>query len=125
VAGFKSERWPDIDRNAAGFTSESALEPIREFIDDPRVVEIAVNKPGDVYVERFGADYMEHHLIVALMGDEIQNVGERVAAATNQFISRSKPILSAALPTGERIQIVLPPRGTRRWLDLDPQAGGQ
>ncbi len=61
-----------------------ALEPIREFIDDPRVVEIAVKKPGDVYVERFGADYMEHHLIVALMGDEIQNIGERVAAATNQ-----------------------------------------
>ena len=86
-----------------------ALEPIREFLDDPRVVEIAVNKPGHVYVERFGADYMEHHLIDALTGDEIQNIGERVAAATNQFISRSKPILSAALPTGERIQIVLPP----------------
>ncbi len=33
-----------------------ALEPIREFIDDPRVVEITVNKPGHVYVERFGAD---------------------------------------------------------------------
>lgn len=52
---------------------------------------------------------MEHHLIGALTGDEIQNIGERVAAATDQFISRSKPILSAALPTGERIQIVLPP----------------
>lgn len=86
-----------------------ALEPIREFLDDPRVVEIAVNKPGHVYVERFGADYMEHHLIGALTGDEVQNIGERVAAATNQFISRSKPILSAALPTRERIQIVLPP----------------
>ncbi|MHC2357673.1 type IV secretion system protein VirB11 [Sinorhizobium meliloti] len=86
-----------------------ALEPIREFLTDPRVVEIAVNKPGHVYVERFGAECMEHHLIDALTGDEIQNIGERVAAATNQFISRSKPILSAALPTGERIQIVLPP----------------
>ncbi|XNY09598.1 ATPase, T2SS/T4P/T4SS family (plasmid) [Sinorhizobium meliloti] len=101
-----------------------ALEPIREFLDDPRVVEIAVNKPGHVYVERFGADYMEHHLIGALTGDEIQNIGERVAAATNQFISRSRPILSAALPTGERIQIVLPPAAPG-WLDIDPEAGGQ
>jgi type IV secretion system protein VirB11 len=86
-----------------------ALEPIRQFLDDPNVVEIAVNKPGDVYVERFGTDHMEHHPIVALTADEIQNIGERVAAATNQFISRAKPILSASLPTGERIQVVLPP----------------
>ncbi len=86
-----------------------ALEPIKHFLDDPKVVEIAVNKPGHVYVERFGADHMQHHLIETLTVDEIQNIGERVAAVTNQFISRAKPILSAALPTGERIQIVLPP----------------
>jgi type IV secretion system protein VirB11 len=86
-----------------------ALEPIKQFLDDPKVIEIAVNKPCDVYVERFGADRMEHHKILALTADEIQNIGERVAAATNQFISRTKPIVSASLPTGERIQVVLPP----------------
>ncbi|MEY9323446.1 P-type DNA transfer ATPase VirB11 [Sinorhizobium fredii] len=88
---------------------DRALEPIRDFLNDPRVVEIAVNKPGHVYVERLGADHMEHHEIAKLTADEIQNIGERVAGVTSQFISRSKPILSAALPTGERIQIVLPP----------------
>lgn len=88
---------------------DRALEPIRHFLDDPKVVEIAINKPGHVYVERFGEDHMQHHMIDALTADEIQNIGERVAAATSQFISRSEPILSAALPTGERIQIVLPP----------------
>lgn len=88
---------------------DRALEPIRDFLNDPRVVEIAVNKPGHVYVERLGADHMEHHEIPSLTADEIQNIGERVAGVTSQFISRSKPILSAALPTGERIQIVLPP----------------
>lgn len=88
---------------------DRALEPLRCFLEDPRVVEIAVNKPGHVYVERFGADYMEHHRVNALTAEEIQNIGERVAAATSQFISRAEPILSAALPTGERIQIVLPP----------------
>ncbi|KAB1082603.1 P-type DNA transfer ATPase VirB11 [Neorhizobium galegae] len=88
---------------------DRALEPIRDFLNDPRVVEIAVNKPGHVYVERLGADHMEHHEIAELTADEIQNIGERVAGVTSQFVSRSKPILSAALPTGERIQIVLPP----------------
>lgn len=86
-----------------------SLEPIRQFLDDPKVVEIAVNRPGQVYVERFGADHMEHHEIDALTAREIENIGERVAAATKQFLNAANPILSAALPTGERIQVVLPP----------------
>lgn len=86
-----------------------ALAPVETFLDDPRVVEIAVNRPGQVYVERFGAGFMEHHEIPELTAEEIQNIGERVAAATDQFISPAHPILSAALPTGERIQVVLPP----------------
>lgn len=86
-----------------------SLEPIRQFLDDPKVAEIAVNRPGQVYVERFGADHMEHHEIDALTAREIENIGERVAAATKQFLNAANPILSAALPTGERIQVVLPP----------------
>ncbi|MGV2103101.1 P-type DNA transfer ATPase VirB11 [Rhizobium sp. 21-4511-3d] len=86
-----------------------SLEPIRQFLDDPQVVEIAVNRPGQVYVERFGADHMEHHEIDALTAREIENIGERVAAATKQFLNAANPILSAALPSGERIQVVLPP----------------
>ncbi|MCL7999751.1 P-type DNA transfer ATPase VirB11 [Brucella sp. 21LCYQ03] len=88
---------------------DRALEPLRPFLNDPKIVEISVNKPGHVYVERLGADHMEFHEVHALSSAEIQNIGERVAGATDQFISKSAPILSAALPTGERIQIVLPP----------------
>jgi len=52
---------------------------------------------------------MEFHAIPELNAREIEHIGERVAAASNQFISPVNPLLSAALPTGERIQIVLPP----------------
>ncbi len=82
---------------------------MRQFLDDPKVVEIAVNRPGHVYIERLGADHMQFHAIDVLTAAEIQNIGERVAGSTDQFISKSAPILSAALPTGERIQVVLPP----------------
>ncbi|MBY3101284.1 P-type DNA transfer ATPase VirB11 [Rhizobium laguerreae] len=88
---------------------ERALEPLRVFLDDPAVVEISVNRPGEVYIERLGTEAMQHHHIPALTAHEIENIGERVAGVTHQFISRTNPILSAALPTGERIQIVLPP----------------
>ena len=86
-----------------------SLDPLSDFLSDPAVVEISVNRPGHVYIERLGADVMEHHEIPSLTMGEIENIGERVAGATHQFISRANPILSAALPTGERIQIVLPP----------------
>jgi len=52
---------------------------------------------------------MEFHAIPALTSAQIEHIGERVAAASNQFISRANPMLSAALPSGERIQIILPP----------------
>ncbi len=86
-----------------------ALAPLAEFLSDPAVIEISVNRPGEVFVERLGAAAMEFHAIAALTTKEIEHIGERVAAASNQFISRVNPLLSAALPTGERIQIVLPP----------------
>ncbi len=85
------------------------MTPLKPFLEDPDVVEISVNRPGQVYVERLGADHMEFHHIPELTTAEIVNIGERVAATTNQFISAASPILSAALPTGERIQVVLPP----------------
>lgn len=88
---------------------QRSLDPLSSFLSDPTVVEISVNRPGHVYIERLGADVMEHHEIPSLTMAEIENIGERVAGATHQFISRANPILSAALPTGERIQIVLPP----------------
>lgn len=86
-----------------------ALAPLKPFLDDRDVVEISVNRPGQVYVERLGAAHMEFHEIPDLTTAEIVNIGERVAASTNQFVSPANPILSAALPTGERIQVVLPP----------------
>jgi type IV secretion system protein VirB11 len=95
--------------NSPYYFLDRALDPLRSFLTDPEVVEISVNRPGQVYIERLGAEAMEHHSIPALTATEIENIGERVAGATHQFISRINPILSAALPTGERIQIVLPP----------------
>jgi type IV secretion system protein VirB11 len=86
-----------------------ALAPLKTFLNDRDVVEISVNRPGQVYVERLGAAHMELHEIPVLTTAEIINIGERVAASTNQFVRPANPILSAALPTGERIQVVLPP----------------
>lgn len=91
------------------YVVEQALEPLRGPLDDPAVVEISVNKPGHVFVERMGQAHMEFHSIPAMTAEAISQIAQRVAAYTNQFVNSERPLLSAALPTGERIQVVLPP----------------
>ncbi|RWB66028.1 P-type DNA transfer ATPase VirB11 [Mesorhizobium sp.] len=99
----------EFGRNDRDYFLYRALEPLKPFLDDPRVVEISINRPGHVYVERLGDEHMAFFSLPELTTAEIVNIGERVAASTNQFISPASPVLSAALPTGERIQVVLPP----------------
>lgn len=100
---------PQFPRTDPHYFLYRALDPLRPFLEDADVVEIAVNRPGQVYVERIGAEHMAHFAVPALTSAEIVNVGERIAAATSQFISPANPMLSATLPSGERIQVVLPP----------------
>jgi type IV secretion system protein VirB11 len=100
---------PELASDNRHYFLYRALGPLKTFLEDREVVEISVNRPGQVYVERLGSTHMELHDIPELTTAEIVNIGERVAASTNQFVSPANPILSAALPTSERIQVVLPP----------------
>lgn len=99
----------ELVRNDRHYFLYRALEPLNQFLADRNVIEVAINRPGQVYVERLGTDNMEHYKVPELTGAEIVNIGERVAATTNQFISTASPLLSATLPSGERIQVILPP----------------
>ena len=101
--------FPELTADNRHYFLYRALAPLKRFLDDRAVVEISVNRPRQVYIERLGSAHMEFHEIPELTTAEIVNIGERVAASTNQFVSPASPILSAALPTGERIQIVSPP----------------
>ncbi len=86
-----------------------ALKPLRPWLDDSQVVEISANGPGAVYVERFGQTYMERHELPALTASAIVHLAERVAAYTGQAVNIERPLLSAALPNGDRFQAVLAP----------------
>ena len=85
------------------------LEPIQPWLDRDDVSEICVNRPGTVWVEQHGGLGMERHAVEAMDARCIANLARQVAARSKQAISAEMPLLSAALPTGERIQVVLPP----------------
>lgn len=91
---------------------DRALEPVRPWLDDDQVVEICANGPGTVWIERFGQSAMERHDVPALTGHALRYLAERVAGHSGQSVNEQHPLLSAALPTGERFQGVLPPATT-------------
>ena len=91
------------------FVLNDALAPIRPWLDAPDVIEISVNRPGEVYVERLGGQRMIFTEVTELNEVAIRHMAERVAASTRQEVNSAKPLLSATLPRGERFQAVLPP----------------
>lgn len=91
---------------------ETALQPLRPWLDNPDVVEICANRPGEIWVEVIGAPAMVRHELPALTVGALRHIAERVAGHTGQSINEEHPLLSAALPSGERFQGVLPPATT-------------
>ncbi len=95
-----------------------AFAPLKDFLYAPDVIEVCINEPGIVFIERVqqpgqSAGGMQRYVIPELSGDQIRFMAERVAAASHQFINEEEPLLSASLLDGARIQAVLPPAAVK------------
>lgn len=87
---------------------EDWLKLLHPWMNDPSVTEIAINRPGEVFIER--ASKWEREPCAGLSYMWLEALAVAVAKATHgQDINDYKPILSGILPRGERIQIVKPP----------------
>ncbi len=85
------------------------LDIFREFLDDPTISEICVNRPGEVWIERMGIPSMERIGNDAITPDVLQTLARQIARVSSQQINDECPLLSASLPSGERVQVVLQP----------------
>jgi len=83
------------------------LAPMRTLLGDAEVTEICINRPGEAFVER-QSGWSRHVLPHATYG-WCEGFAKLVANYTRQRVSSAEPLLSATLPGGERVQIVLPP----------------
>jgi len=86
---------------------ETFLLPFKEIFAEDGVNEIMVNMPGEVWVEKKGDQFYKS--VPELDFEHLMSLGRLVAQSTDQTISEEKPLLSASLPNGYRIQIVFPP----------------
>lgn len=83
------------------------LSPIGELLDDPKVSEVMINGPHDIFAERGGLVYRtdckfrDNEDLYAAMRSIAQSVG--------RVIDDDNPRLDARLPDGSRICVVLPP----------------
>jgi type IV secretion system protein VirB11 len=83
------------------------LRALRPILIDQNVTELCINRPGEAYIEtREG-----WHCVPLPFASYAWCLGlaKLVANSTRQRIDAESPLLSAALPGGERIQLVLPP----------------
>jgi type IV secretion system protein VirB11 len=93
------------------------LAPFQQWLDDENVTEILVNQPGEVWTESAGTSGMTRYDAPGIDDVLLSRLAAQVARFSHQGINRERPLLSATLPTGERIQIVSPP-ATRRHFAL-------
>src|SRR5437660_3935292 len=89
---------------------ELALRAIRPYLDRPDVTELCINEPGVAYLET--REGWRRESVPFASFDWCRNLAKLVANSTRQRIDEESPLLSASLPSGERIQVVLPPATT-------------
>ena len=71
------------------------------------VSEVSINRPYEAWVEVYGEMIREE--IPEFDLEHLKSLARLIAQSTDQVISEEKPLLSATLPGGYRIQIVMPP----------------
>jgi type IV secretion system protein VirB11 len=95
---------------------ELTLRALRPILSDPEVTELCINRPLEAFVEtRRG---WEHRGLPFADFDWCRRLAKLIANSTRQRVDEATPLLSAALPTGERAQIVLPPATTARTVAI-------
>jgi len=86
------------------------MHPLRYGLDMPGAREVCVNRPGEVMVETFyGWKTLPSSTLSA---DHCLSLATAVATLSDQHINAERPLLAATLPTGERVQFVIPPAVT-------------
>ena len=98
---------PATNRAAEASALELTLKALRPWLARPEVTELCINRPGEAFIET-QQGWRQEALPFADF-DWCRRLAKLVANSTRQRIDEESPLLSASLPTGERIQIVLPP----------------
>ncbi|SDK39250.1 CpaF family protein [Streptomyces indicus] len=80
------------------------LEPL---LEDASITEIMVNGPDAIFVERAGR--VEQLPLRFASNDQLMQTIERIVSTVNRRVDESTPMVDARLPSGERVNVIIPP----------------
>lgn len=86
---------------------DTYLQPLHALFAEEGIQEISINRPGEAWVEKMGE--MRREELPGMTLEHMRALAQLIAQSTSQSISEEKPLLSANLPGGYRIQIIIPP----------------
>lgn len=97
------------------------LSHLTEYLDNPEITEIAINRPGEIWLGKQGERYMSSVKMPKLTFDLLESLADVTASRSSQETSRERPLLAATIPInlednieesergGYRVQVVRPP----------------
>ncbi|GGY33680.1 CpaF family protein [Streptomyces xanthochromogenes] len=80
------------------------LEPL---LEDASITEIMVNGPDQIFVERGGR--VEQLPLRFASHEQLMQTIERIVSTVNRRVDESNPMVDARLPSGERVNVIIPP----------------
>ena len=83
------------------------LGPLEPLLADPKVADILVNGPKQIYVERGGR--LEITDVKFNDDDHLANIIDRIVSGVGRRIDESSPMVDARLKDGSRVNAVIPP----------------
>jgi len=86
------------------------LRALRPLLVNADVMELCINRPMEAFLET--RDGWHRESLPFADFEWCSRLAKLVANSTQQRIDATAPLLSASLPTGERVQIVMPPATT-------------
>lgn len=104
--------WEDVGKSTPATYAGAEmlfdyLAPLSQFLGNGELTEICVNEPGAVWTE--GPSGWVRTEVPELSFEYLAHLVRLIASVNAKATDAHQPLLSASLPSGERVQAVIPP----------------
>lgn len=89
------------------FHAVRKLDVLQELVDDPRITEIMINGPDNIFIEQEGRLYRSELRFDS--EEKLHNMIQQIVADCNRVVNEASPIVDARLRNGARVNVVLSP----------------
>ena len=89
------------------FASLRKMDILQEYLDDEEVTEIMVNGYDKIFIEKEGRLFETGKTFDSQQ--KLEDIIQQMVASCNRSVNETSPIADARLPSGERVNVVLPP----------------